>query len=294
MKELLRTAYDAMDERLAEDLVVIDFRGQSAFLDYFVIGTAKNYRMAKSIIDNVVFIQYLAICPFIGMTSETDKATGMGIATSFVIILATVISIILEKTCGLKTDTIGQFANGTEHYVIPNTLPLPQLPDFKLSTITTLFPTAVSIAVLAAIESLLSAVVADGMIGTKHDSNTELIAQGIANIASPVFGGIPATGAIARTATNIKNGGKTPVAGMIHAITLLLILLFFGKYAAYIPMPALAAILINVAWNMAGFPAIKALLKKVDFPTFGKPTSPTSAMLFNSKITVNSLELPPG
>ena len=123
------------------------------------------------------------------------------------------------------------------------------------------FPTAISIAVLAAIESLLSAVVADGMIGTKHDSNTELIAQGIANIASPVFGGIPATGAIARTATNIKNGGRTPVAGIIHALTLLLILLFFGKYAAFIPMPALAAILINVAWNMAGFPAIRALLK---------------------------------
>ncbi|MCQ2583071.1 MAG: SulP family inorganic anion transporter [Treponema sp.] len=187
-----------------------------------------------------------------------------------VIILATVISIILEKTCGLKTDTIGQFANGTEHYVIPNTLPLPQLPDFKLSTITTLFPTAVSIAVLAAIESLLSAVVADGMIGSKHDSNTELIAQGIANIASPLFGGIPATGAIARTATNIKNGGKTPLAGIIHAITLLLILLFAGKYAAYIPMAALAAVLINVAWNMAGFPAIKALLKgqKSDIAVF--------------------------
>ena len=140
-----------------------------------------------------------------------------------VIILATVVSIILEKTAGLKTDTIGTFANGTQHFVIPNTLPKPQLPALSLKTITTLFPTAVSIAVLAAIESLLSAVVADGMIGSKHDSNTELIAQGIANIASPLFGGIPATGAIARTATNIKNGGKTPVAGIIHALTLLII-----------------------------------------------------------------------
>ncbi len=178
-----------------------------------------------------------------------------------VIIVATVVSIILEKTADLHTDTIGKFADGSQHFVIPNTLPKPQLPALSIKTITTLFPTAISIAVLAAIESLLSAVVADGMIGTKHDSNTELIAQGIANIASPLFGGIPATGAIARTATNIKNGGKTPVAGIIHAITLLIILLFAGKYAAYIPMAALAAVLINVAWNMAGFPAIKALLK---------------------------------
>ncbi len=177
-----------------------------------------------------------------------------------VIILATVVSIVLEKTCGLHTDTIGRFADGSQHFVIPNTLPKPTLPALSIKTITTLFPTAVSIAVLAAIESLLSAVVADGMIGSKHDSNTELIAQGIANIASPLFGGIPATGAIARTATNIKNGGRTPVAGIIHAITLLLILLFAGKYAAYIPMAALSAVLINVAWNMAGFPAIRSLM----------------------------------
>ena len=99
------------------------------------------------------------------------------------------------------------------------------------------------------------------MIGSKHDSNTELIAQGIANIASPIFGGIPATGAIARTATNIKNGGKTPIAGIIHAIVLLLIMLLLGKLAVYIPMAALAAVLVSVAWNMAGIPAIKALLK---------------------------------
>lgn len=178
-----------------------------------------------------------------------------------VIILATVVNIILEKTCNLHTDTIGKFANGMEHYVIPTTLPVPQLPDFSIKTITSLFPTAISIAVLAAIESLLSAVVADGMTGSKHDSNMELIAQGVANIASPIFQGIPATGAIARTATNIKNGGRTPVAGIIHAVTLLLILLFAGKYASFIPMPALAAVLINVAWNMAGFSAIKTLLK---------------------------------
>jgi SulP family sulfate permease len=140
-------------------------------------------------------------------------------------------------------------------------LPAPTIPGINLELIKQLFPTAISIAVLAAIESLLSAVVADGMIGSKHDSNTELIAQGIANIASPIFGGIPATGAIARTATNIKNGGKTPIAGIIHAVVLLLIMLLLGKFAVYIPMAALAAVLVSVAWNMAGIPAIKALLK---------------------------------
>ncbi|MCR5285721.1 MAG: STAS domain-containing protein [Treponema sp.] len=179
-----------------------------------------------------------------------------------VIVLATIASVLLKKFCNLSCDTIGTFADGSAHFSIPRITELkPVLPDFSIKTMIALFPSAISIAVLAAIESLLSAVVADGMIGAKHDSNMELVAQGIANIASPLFGGIPATGAIARTATNIKNGGRTPVAGIIHALTLLLILLCFGKYAAYIPMPALAAILINVAWNMAGFPAIKALIK---------------------------------
>lgn len=173
-----------------------------------------------------------------------------------VIILATAANILLKKYTGVETDTIG-----SRYGSIPSTLPSPLLPQFSVETITALFPTSISIAVLAAIESLLSAVVADGMTGTKHDSDTELIAQGIANIASPIFGGIPATGAIARTATNIKNGGKTPVAGIIHAITLLLIMLILGKYAVYIPMAALSAVLINVSWNMAGFPAVKALLK---------------------------------
>ena len=140
-------------------------------------------------------------------------------------------------------------------------MPKPVLPALGLETISNVFPTALSIAILAAIESLLSAVVADGMIGTKHDSNSELIGQGIANIVSPLFGGLPATGAIARTATNIKNGGRSPVAGIVHAIVLLLIMLLFGKYVEYIPMAALAAVLISVAWNMAGIPSIKELLK---------------------------------
>ncbi|MCQ2240743.1 SulP family inorganic anion transporter [Treponema sp.] len=172
-----------------------------------------------------------------------------------VIIAATVIHIILNRTCGLETTLIG------DRYKIPSSLPSPKAPDFSFMTIKTVFPTAISIAVLAAIESLLSAVVADGMIGAKHDSNNELIGQGIANLASPLFGGLPATGAIARTATNINNGGRTPVAGIIHAIVLLLIMIFFGKYVEYIPMAALAAVLIQVAWNMAGIPSIRKLLK---------------------------------
>lgn len=173
-----------------------------------------------------------------------------------VIILATVVDVIIGNTVGWDTATIG-----SRYGSIPSSLPLPKLPAVNVTMITKLFPTAISIAVLAAIESLLSAVVADGMIGSKHDSDMELIAQGVANIASPLFGGIPATGAIARTATNIKNGGKTPIAGIIHALTLLLIMMFLGRFAVYIPMASLAAVLISVAWNMAGIPAVKALLK---------------------------------
>lgn len=172
-----------------------------------------------------------------------------------VIILATLINLLLDNKFGLHTDII------KDRYVIPNGLPKPTLPALSIATIIKVFPTAISIAVLAAIESLLSAVVADGMIGTKHDSNTELIGQGIANIFSPLFGGLPATGAIARTATNIKNGGRTPVAGMIHAVVLLVIMVFLGKYVVFIPMAALAAVLMSVAWNMAGIPSIRKLLK---------------------------------
>jgi len=130
-------------------------------------------------------------------------------------------------------------------------LPRPTLPHLSLASITSLGGAAFTIALLAAVESLLSAVVADGMIGGRHRSNMELVAQGVANIASPLFGGMPATGAIARTATNVKNGGRTPVAGMTHAITLLLITLFFGRWAALIPLATLAAILVVVAFHMS-------------------------------------------
>ena len=141
---------------------------------------------------------------------------------------------------------------GSRFGSVPSSLPLPHLPALPdWAQLRQLFAPALTIALLAGIESLLSAVVADGMIESRHRSNMELIGQGVANLVCPLFGGIPATGAIARTATNIKNGGRTPIAGMVHALTLLLILLFFGKWAALIPMPTLAGILVVVAWNMS-------------------------------------------
>src|SRR5881394_3192687 len=130
-------------------------------------------------------------------------------------------------------------------------LPRPSLPHVTLPLVGSLAGPAFTIAMLAAIESLLSAVVADGMIGGRHRSNMELVAQGVANLASPLFGGMPATGAIARTATNVKNGAATPVAGMVHAVTLLLITLFFGRWAGLIPLATLAAILVVVAYRMS-------------------------------------------
>lgn len=143
---------------------------------------------------------------------------------------------------------------------IPNKIAF-SVPSIDWSNIRYYFEPALTIALLCAIESLLSAVVADGMIGSNHRSNTELIAQGVANILTPLFGGIPATGAIARTATNIKNGGKTPVAGLIHAVVLLLIMLVFGKWAKLIPMSCLAGILIIVAYNMSEWRSFIAILR---------------------------------
>src|SRR5207248_1245417 len=137
-------------------------------------------------------------------------------------------------------------------------LPAPALPAVTPQQLPGLLAPAFTIALLGAIESLLSAVVADGMIGGRHRSNMELVAQGVANIVGPLFGGIPATGAIARTATNVKNGGRTPVAGMIHAVTLLLITLFFGRWAGLIPMATLAAILVVVAYSMSEWRTFKA------------------------------------
>ncbi len=144
---------------------------------------------------------------------------------------------------------------------IPSTLPVPGLPDVDWEKMKELFQPAFTIAMLGAIESLLSAVVSDGMIGGNHRSNTELVAQGTANVFSALFAGIPATGAIARTATNVKNGGRTPVAGMVHAITLLVIMIFIGKWAKLIPLASLAGILVVVAYNMSEWKSFVSILK---------------------------------
>lgn len=170
-------------------------------------------------------------------------------------LLAVIAGILMVKFLPLQVNTIGDL------YTISNKLPSFHLPQMSFETIRLALPDAFTIAVLAAIESLLSCVVADGMINGRHRSNMELAAQGAGNIASALFGGIPATGAIARTAANVKNGGRTPVAGMVHALVLALILVIFMPYAAMIPMPAIAAILFMVAYNMCQWRTFADLLK---------------------------------
>ncbi len=170
-------------------------------------------------------------------------------------LVAVLVGIAMVKLLPLEVSTIGDL------YTISSALPKLTLPDFSFASIKIALPDAFTIAVLAAIESLLSCVVADGMTGTKHRSNAELVAQGAGNVASALFGGIPATGAIARTAANIKNGGRTPVAGMVHAVVLLLVLIFLMPYAALIPMPAIAAILFQVAYNMSHWRTFVSLVK---------------------------------
>jgi len=160
-------------------------------------------------------------------------------------LIAIIAAVLMVKLLKLPVNTIGDL------YTISSSLPTPTLPALSFSAITDAIPDAFTIAILAAIESLLSCVVADGMIGAKHNSNMELIAQGVGNIGSVLFGGIPATGAIARTAANIKNGGRSPIAGMVHAVVLLLVLVVLMPYAALIPMPTIAAILLMVAYNMS-------------------------------------------
>src|SRR5574344_419529 len=172
------------------------------------------------------------------------------------IILMTVVALLLKNFAGVSSiETIG------DRFSISSELPEAQMPVMNWETIKKLVAPAITIAVLGAIESLLSATVADGVIGDHHDSNTELIAQGIANLASPLFGGIPATGAIARTMTNINNGGKSPVAGIVHALVLLLIFLFLMPLAQYIPMACLAGVLVVVSYGMSGWRSFMALTK---------------------------------
>lgn len=170
-------------------------------------------------------------------------------------LIAVIVGILMVQFLPLEVNTIGDL------YTINSSLPTPSLPNFSFNTVRTVLPDAFTIAILAAIESLLSCVVADGMINGHHRSNTELVAQGAGNIASALFGGIPATGAIARTAANVKNGGRTPIAGMVHAVTLLLVLVVLMPYAGLIPMPTIAAILFMVAYNMCQWRTFVQLVK---------------------------------
>ena len=189
------------------------------------------------------------------------------------IIVVTIGVYVLKTYAGIDSiDTIG------DRFTIKSELPEAAIPTLSWEAIKDLFPVAITIAVLGAIESLLSATVADGVTGDKHDSNTELIAQGTANLITPLFGGIPATGAIARTMTNINNGGKTPVAGIIHAIVLLLILLFLMPLAQYIPMACLAGVLVIVSYNMSEWRTFKALLKN--------PKSDVTVLLITFFLTI--------
>ncbi len=170
-------------------------------------------------------------------------------------LIAVIVTAGTVKLFGLPVNTIGDL------YTISSDLPKLVLPAISYETVAAVLPDACTIAVLAAIESLLSAVVADEMIGSRHNSNMELVAQGVGNAASALFGGIPATGAIARTAANIKNGGRSPVAGMVHAIVLVLVLVLLMPYAALIPMPCIAAILFQVAYNMSGWRTVAQVVK---------------------------------
>ncbi len=170
-------------------------------------------------------------------------------------LIAVIVGIAVVKIFSLPVNTIGDL------YSVSSALPHLHVPSLDIGLIKTVIPDAFTIAILAAIESLLSCVVADGMTGSKHRSDAELVAQGIGNIGSALFGGIPATGAIARTAANIKNGGQTPIAGIVHAIVLLLVLVLLMPYAALIPMPVIAAVLFVVAYNMCQWRAFVHIVK---------------------------------
>lgn len=217
-------------------------------------------------------------CALIGVASVVVIAVTPGFSKKIpgsliAIILMTIVALLLKNFAGvLSIETIG------DRFSISNELPAAQVPDMNWETIKSLVSPAITIAILGAIESLLSATVADGVIGDHHDSNTELVAQGLANIASPLFGGIPATGAIARTMTNINNGGKTPVAGIIHAVVLLLIFLFLMPLAKYIPMACLAGVLVVVSYGMCGWRSFLELMKN--------PKSDVTVLLITFFLTI--------
>lgn len=250
------------------DIFGLDFRGEKVpgdfigkWILYFHHFDTVNW---WNVIVSVVSVFIIAITP-----KFSKKVPGSLVA----IILVTVGVYCLKMYGGVTCiDTIG------DRFSIKAQLPEAVVPALDWEAIKNLFPVAITIAVLGAIESLLSAAVADGVIGDRHDSNTELIAQGIANFVSPIFGGIPATGAIARTMTNINNGGKSPVAGIVHAVVLLLILLFLMPLAQYIPMACLAGVLVIVSYNMSGWRVFKGLLKN--------PKSDVAVLLITLFLTV--------
>lgn len=196
----------------------------------------------QAVVVGLVCLAVLILWPYI-----TEKIPGS--------LIAVLVGIAMVKLLKMDVNTIGDL------YTISNHLPTLHLPQFTFANIREVWSDAVTIAILAAIESLLSCVVADSMVNSRHRSNMELIAQGVGNIGSALFGGIPATGAIARTAANVKNGGKTPISGMVHAIVLLLILVLLMPYAALIPMPTIAAILFMVAYNMCQWRPFVHLIK---------------------------------
>lgn len=195
-----------------------------------------------ALIVGVVSLAILIIAPYV-----LKKVPGS--------LIAVIVGILMVQFLPLKVSTIGNL------YTISNSLPSFHMPAIRFSTISASVSNAFTIAVLAAIESLLSCVVADGMINSKHRSDMELVAQGAGNIASALFGGIPATGAIARTAANIKNGGRTPIAGMVHSVTLIIVLVVLMPYAGMIPMPTIAAILFIVAYNMCQWRTFRNLVR---------------------------------
>ena len=216
------------------------------------VGKIKLYASSIDTINGyAVIVGLVALLVCILWPKVTTKVPGSLVA----IIVATV----LVKVLGWDTEH-GVVTIGMKNH-IPSGFPMPHLPNISLEMMQKVFQPALTIAMLGAIESLLSAVVADGMTSTKHRSNTELFGQGIANILSPIFGGIPATGAIARTATNIRNGAVSPISGLVHAVVLLLIMLVLGKYAEMIPMAALAAVLFQVAFNMCGYRSFIKMFK---------------------------------
>jgi len=217
----------------------------------------------------IVSVVLIAAWPSLSRSSFLKKIPGSLVA----IIMMTITALLLKQYAGVMTiETIG------DRFSISSELPGATVPSLSWEGIKELVPPALTIAVLGAIESLLSATVADGVIGDHHNSNTELVGQGIANILSPIFGGIPATGAIARTMTNINNGGRTPVAGIIHAIVLLIIFLFLMPLAQYIPMACLAGVLVVVSYGMSGWRSFRALMRN--------PKSDVTVLLLTFFLTI--------